>query len=267
MHYCPNCGKPLEDREATSCPYCGYKLMSRVKPKKREVDDKASVANSKRQMAHPKFDKRPRHTESPISKEPINVAPSEDPNQNDLHTRSKRNWLGSVLLVVAILAVTFVNVQYKQYRQNKVNNNPLSAQKITFERFGINDFDVSNATYQQELGKIYAVMVKNSGFSQESEPKVLRYVIDENDSNYNQMQKALNSKDKSKIKSFIKDTDVVYNQENIFKIKGKIRKEKKVQVSLNLPKTITEKYHINLIPRKVTVNRIINQDYEEYQAK
>lgn len=40
--------------------------------------------------------------------------------------KSKSTLISLIILIIAIVAMAFINVKYERYRQNKVNNNLLS---------------------------------------------------------------------------------------------------------------------------------------------
>lgn len=89
--------------------------------------------------------------------------------------KSKSTLISLIILIIAIVAMAFINVKYERYRQNKVNNNPLSSQRIVFERFGVNDIDISNTTYSQLIKRVDTVMARNDHLSEADVHKIIKY--------------------------------------------------------------------------------------------
>lgn len=170
--------------------------------------------------------------------------------------KSKSTLISLIILIIAIVAMAFINVKYERYRQNKVNNNPLSSQRIVFERFGVNDIDISNTTYSQLIKRVDTVMARNDHLSEADVHKIIKYQIYVEGSKKN-LEKDMG---KTKVDKLLKDMNKIEERENITKIHSdsKLKKGSKVTISINLPQEIIQKYHIDTTPRKITVSKIIN---------
>lgn len=175
--------------------------------------------------------------------------------------KNKDTRLTSILLavfVIATVAMMAINAKYKQYRQDKVNNNPLSSQKIVFEKFGANDISISNATYDQLIERIDTIMARNKHFSKKDVQKIVKYQLLDNSSK----SKLEESLGKTKIDSLLRDMDTIDNRDNLVKVHStsKLKKGKKIVISIDLPSKIIKKYRIDTTPRTITVSKIINDN-------
>lgn len=175
--------------------------------------------------------------------------------------KNKDTRLTSILLavfVIATVAMMAINAKYKQYRQDKVNNNPLSSQKIVFEKFGANDISISNATYDQLIERIDTIMARNKHFSKKDVQKIVKCQLLDNSSK----SKLEESLGKTKIDSLLRDMDTIDNGDNLVKVHStsKLKKGKKIVISIDLPSKIIKKYRIDTTPRTITVSKIINDN-------